>query len=291
MNTPTTLVATLGGAYSYSHLATIQWAEKQKRTTGITYKVVLVQSIGEAFALLVERKVNYAILPNENSTVSRVADFTRCLSQVGSLGPYAVDQLWLQIRICLMAHKSLKQIGNIECVLGRPEALAQCATSLRNLGLTKTTGASSNASAAELVAIHPEFKSAAIGPEELARHHDLEILAHNIQDDREGNHTQFTVFGYTRSVQTGDDETLMLFSLPNTKGALAKVLCVFWLMGSNVSSIHSITKGKNTGGFIYEFQIQFAGHEKDRRVRLALWLLRRFFAKNVRVIGSFPASR
>jgi|GEM_PF-1569413 len=284
-------VATLGGAFSYSHLATLQWVEKLTRMTGIQCEIVLTKTIGEAFNLLVERKVDYAILPNENSTVSRVADFTRCLAQVNSLGPYAIDQLWLQIRICLMAHASLHHRSDIKQVLGRDEALRQCSESLKTLGLIQTTSASSNASAAQLVTDHPDFKNAAIGPQELALHHGLRILAHNIQDDKDGNWTQFTVFGYSQTEPTGNDETMMLFEVANVKGALWKVLTVLKLIGSNMSSIHSIPRGKNENGFVYGFQIQFSGHVKNRRIKLGLWLIRRFCATNVRVIGSFPASK
>ena len=289
--TLTARIATLGGAFSYSYLATFQWAEKLKTTTGIKCEIILTKTIAEAFNLLVERKVDYAILPNENSTVSRVTDFTRCLSQINSLGPYAIDQLWLQIRICLMAHASTHHRSDVKQVLGRDEALRQCSESLRTLGLTQTTSTSSNASAAQLVADHPDFKNAAIGPQELAQHHGLRILAHNIQDDKDGNWTQFTVFGYSQTPPTGNDETMMLFEVANKRGALWKVLTVLKLIGSNMSSIHSIPRGKNEAGFVYEFQIQFSGHIKNWRVKLGLWLIRRFCATNVRVIGSFPTSK
>jgi prephenate dehydratase len=290
--TMTALIATLGGAYSYSHLAAQKWAEKHTQLTGVKCEIILTQTIGEAFTMLTERKVDFAILPNENSTVSRVADFTRCLAQINSLGPYAIDQLWLQIRICLMAHPSLHFFSDVEQVLGRDEALRQCSESLRTLGLTKITSMSSNAAAAQLVADHPDFKNAAIGPQELAQHHSLRILAHNIQDDKRGNWTQFTVFGYSQTEPTGNDETLMLFEVENIRRAHWWVATVLvWLGNANLSSTHSINKGRNDKGFVYEFQVQFSGHVKDRRIRLALWLIRRFFATNVRVIGSFPASK
>ncbi len=290
--TLTARIATLGGAFSYSHLAALQWAEKHARFTGVKCEIVLTDTIGDAFNMLTERKVDFAILPNENSTVSRVADFTRCLAQINSLGPYAIDQLWLQIRICLMAHPSINFRNDVIQVLGRDEALRQCSESLRTLGLTKTSSMSSNAAAAQLVLEHPDFKNAAIGPKELAEHHGLRILAHNIQDDKDGNWTQFTVFGYSQTKPTGNDETLMLFEVKNVRGAHWWVETVLvWIGGSNLSSMHSIPKGKNADGFVYEFQVQLSGHVRDRRIRLALWLIRRFFATNVRVIGSFPASK
>lgn len=290
--TSTARIATLGGAFSYSHLAALQWAERHTRLTGVKCEIVLTDTIGDAFNMLTERKVDFAILPNENSTVSRVADFTRCLAQISSLGPYAIGQLWLQIRICLMAHPSIHFRSDVMQVLGRDEALRQCSESLRTLGLTKTTSMSSNAAAAQLVLEHPDFRNAAIGPQELAQHHSLRILAHNIQDDKDGNWTQFTVFGYSQAWPTGDDETLILFEVKNVRRAHWWVETVLvWIGGSNLSSMHSIPKGKNADGFVYEFQVQFSGHIKDRRIKLALWLIRRFFATNVRVIGSFPASK
>ncbi|TAK58153.1 hypothetical protein EPO17_00260 [Patescibacteria group bacterium] len=285
------LIATLGGPYSYSHLAALKWAKKHTEKTGVKCEIILTDTIGDAFALLLERKVDFAILPNENSTVSRVTDFTRCLTQIKALGPYAVDQLWLQIRICLMVPQGMPHGITIKHVLGREEALRQCSGSLKTMGLTKTTSTTSNASAAELVVAHPEFQNAAIGPEELAHHHGMWILASNIQDDKDGNWTQFTVFGYSQTAPTGNDEMMMLFKVANVKGALWKVLTVLKLVGSNMSSIHSIPQGKNDEGFVYEFQVQFSGHVRDRRIKLALWLIRRFCATNVRVIGSFPASR
>ncbi|MBR2635287.1 MAG: chorismate mutase [Clostridia bacterium] len=175
-----------------------------------------------------------AVLPLENSTngdVGTVMD----LAFFGSLyinGIYDVE-----IVQNLLAKKGVS-FGQIKTVISHPQALGQCARFLKQEGL-EAREAVNTATAAKAVAESEDESLAAIGSEAAAKEYGLEILRSHIQE-KGGNTTRFAVFSRIRKEKAeGDQKFVMLFTVKNEAGALAKAISAIGTYGFNLRAIKS----------------------------------------------------
>lgn len=163
-----------------------------------------------------------------------------------------------------------------------PQAWGQCETFIsRYFNGIEKQDVSSTSKAAEIVAQEATNSGAAIASKFAAEHHNLSILARNIEDDSE-NTTRFLLFrnkkaGSTaicgqESTQpgrdTGDEEeagkkpkrkTLISFMIDhNSPGALADALVIFKKHGMNLTTINSRPGGIKPWQYIFFVECQ--GH-------------------------------
>jgi len=128
---------------------------------------------------------------------------------------------------------------------------------------------------------------AAVAPPTITEHHDLDVLATEIGDNRNAV-TRFVLVSRTVPVPpaTGADKTSLIVELPEDgAGALVDMLEQFATRGINLSLIQSRPIGDALGR--YRFVIDLEGHVLDERVADALLGLKRF-SPNVIFLGSYP---
>ena len=82
----------------------------------------------------------------------------------------------------------------------------------------------STSTAAQLARDKPG--AGAVASRQAAVEYDLQIVAENIQNNRE-NVTRFAVIGDEASPRTGEDRTALLLQIPHKPGALADSLMAF----------------------------------------------------------------
>jgi len=124
-------------------------------------------------------------------------------------------------------------------IISHPQALAQCDSYIRNLGVVKEA-AYDTAGSAKLIADGKLVGVAAICSEIAARHYGLEILDEGIEDD-DGNFTRFLLLrnAPVRIPLGIKCKTSIVFSLENQAGALFKALSVFALRDIDLAKIES----------------------------------------------------
>jgi prephenate dehydratase len=119
---------------------------------------------------------------------------------------------------------------------------------------------------------------------------DMEILAENIQDDK-NNTTRFLVLSSEprKSMSKGGAvKSSIVFSMKNIPGALFRSLAVFSLRDIDLYKIESRpTYGQ---GFHYLFYLDFEGHAKSEAQRNALNHLREM-TTFYRFLGSYPSGK
>ncbi|MDR7330476.1 prephenate dehydratase [Corynebacterium guangdongense] len=146
--------------------------------------------------------------------------------------------------------------------------------------------ASSNAAAAQLVA---EGKAdVAAAPGRAAEIFGLETVATGIADTV-GARTRFVVVGKpdVPPARTGNDTTLIVFTLPNTPGSLVHALQDFAQRGVSMSWIASRPNPGHYG--TYRFYVDLDGHIDDIPLAEALravWLR----VDDITFLGSWPAT-
>jgi len=103
----------------------------------------------------------------------------------------------------------------------------------------------------------------AIGSEKTAEVYNLNILKHNINDDK-SNQTRFVLIGDFETEGSGNDRTSLAFSTKNEPGALLKILNIFMENNINLSYISSRPAKNKFGEYI--FIVNFEGHYKNKKL-------------------------
>lgn len=149
-------------------------------------------------------------------------------------------EVYLRIRQNLLALPGTR-LEDISEVHSHPVALAQCTAFLQQRRHWKVYESPDTAYSARAVAQGGLRHIAAIGAGMAATHYGLEILAPEIETDKE-NYTRFLVIEPGRSATTGKQgaKCSVVFALPHKTGALHLVLDVIASMQANLTKIQSI---------------------------------------------------
>ena len=178
-----------------------------------------------------------AILPVENSFAGDVGGvMDLCFS--GTL--YINLMLELDVSQNLLGIPGANASG-IKKVVSHPQALAQCARYITDRGL-ESEELANTAIAAKFVADSADPSLGAIASRETAELYGLEILERNINSSV-ANSTRFAVFSRAlnsaSAPETDGEHFILVFTVRNEAGALAKILNVIGSHGFNMSSLHS----------------------------------------------------
>jgi chorismate mutase/prephenate dehydratase len=265
-------VAYLGPAYSFTHLAAIE-----RFGTAVDY--IPVSSIAAVFEEVNRGQADYGLVPIENSTDGRVVDtldmFTRLPLKICA-------EVQLSIHHNLLARCPRSEIVEI---YSKPQALSQCREWLqRNMPQARLIEVTSTSTAAQLARDKPG--TGAIASRQAAVVYDLQIVAENIQDNKQ-NVTRFAVIGEEDSKPTRNDKTAILLQIPHKPGSLADALVVFKQNKINLTWIESFPlKAPEVG---YLFFLDFEGHASEPRIKRALAELQEK-AVRLEILGSYPRS-
>lgn len=190
-----------------------------------------------AYTSVVEGECDCAVLPIENSTAGEVASVMDMMFS----GPLYVTGIYdLSVTHHLMAVPGTS-ISDIEEVISHPQALAQCAPYIRKHGFRERKF-ENTALAAKFVREQNSHRLAAIASEETASLYGLVILDKNINETNI-NTTRFAVLAraaVTDGTAAGKDRhSILMFTVGNEAGSLAKAINVIGKYGFNMQCLRS----------------------------------------------------
>lgn len=188
-----------------------------------------------AYSAVETGECDAVVLPVENSYNGEVGQVTDLLFS-GSLYVNSMTELAVchDLLVCPGAKRE-----DIREVVSHPQALAQCAKFIHDRGY-KTREYENTALAAKYVAEKGDPTVAAIASEEAADIFSLEVIDRNINESR-ANTTRFAVLTRSDNRPIGGDGvySVLLFTVRNEAGALAKALDVIGLYGFNMRTLRS----------------------------------------------------
>lgn len=247
-----------------------------------------VNNVGEALADVVSGRSTATMIAIENSVEGGVSATQDALATVPGLR--IVGEYLVQVDFVLVARPGTT-LDQVRVVNAHPVAYAQTHLWLEATlpGHGHLPATSNVAAAADLLAAPAGAgrADAAVAPPTITEHHDLDVLATEIGDNRNAV-TRFVLVSRTVPVPpaTGADKTSLIVELPEDgAGALVDMLEQFATRGINLSLIQSRPIGDALGR--YRFVIDLEGHVLDERVADALLGLKRF-SPNVIFLGSYP---
>lgn len=264
------------------------------------------------FRAVAAMEVDYACLPVENSLGGSIHenydlmfryDLTICAEHE------------FRVQHCILAKEGVDLTG-IKFAISHPQALAQCDNYLRGLGIKPipmydTAGSAKMISEDDLPEGMTPENTCAIASDLAGTTYGLSCLAKGVEDD-DSNFTRFLLLGrkgivnyLTKSIPA---KTSVVFTLPNTAGALYKALACFSLRDIDFSKIESrptsaallnylkFRRDRNGESkldksslprFRYCFYLDFLSSTNDANTDNALTHLKEQ-ADFVRVLGSYP---
>jgi chorismate mutase/prephenate dehydratase len=267
-----TRVAYLGPQYSFTHFAALE-------RFGKGADLIPVSTIASVFEEVNRGHADFGLVPIENSTDGRVVDtldmFTRLPLRI-------CGEVLISVHHNLMSRCPRSEITEI---YSKPQALSQCRDWLaRNMPSARLIEVTSTSAAAQLARDKPG--AAAVASRQAAVEYDLQIVAENIEDNKD-NVTRFAVIGDYQQKPTGSDRTALLLQIPHEPGSLSDALTIFKKNKLNLTWIESFPlRGEEAG---YLFFLDFEGHEDDPKVRKTLKELEKQ-AVRLEILGTYPRS-
>jgi len=248
------------------------------------YEAVPCATFEEAFEAIKTGACQLGMIPIENSIAGRVADVHHLLP---ASGLKIIGERFKPIRFQLMANKGVT-LSQVKTAVSMPIALSQCRHSLKKLGLAHES-AGDTAGAAKALALKPDPTRAAVAPALAAEIYGLDILARDIEDER-NNTTRFLVMTADANPEpppfTHRCVTSFVFKVRNLPAALYKALGGFATNGVNMTKLESYMEG---GAFTATFfYAEVDGRPEDRPLALAFDELK-FFSDKFEILGVYPA--
>ena len=271
------LIAIQGEKGSFSDIAA-------KSYFGINIKVSTSFSFSDVFHKVKNKKVNYGIVPIENSLYGSVIDSLDLL-QKNSL--YIVGEINLQISHFLISNKRYK-LSQIKIIYSHPQALGQCSIFLDSIPKVKIIPNYDTAGSAKMLNKYQDEISAAIASREAAKIYGLKIVRSNIQNKKK-NYTRFLIIAQSpHRGKLNNPKTSISIELKSIPGALFKALSVFALRDIDLLKIES--RPLPDKPFQYLFYIDFVGDLKDGKIKLAIDHLKEI-SSEIKSFGTYETGK
>ncbi len=190
-----------------------------------------------AYGAVEKGECDYAVLPIENSFAGDVGTVMDLMFS-GSL--YVNRMLELPVEHCLLGAAGATK-ESVKRVFSHPQALNQCAGYIAKNGFEEVEFPNT-AVAARSVAERGDVSIAAIASEETAAIYGLTVLERRI-NSAANNTTRFAVFSRVksdgRSKSKMGEHFILVFTVKNEAGALAKTLDIIGAHGYNMRTLRS----------------------------------------------------
>ncbi len=246
-------------------------------------ELISFKSFKEAYDAVVEKKCDAAVLPIENSYAGEV-------SQVSDLmfsGDLIVEDVYgLAITQNLLGIPGAKK-SDIKKVISHPTALEQCENYIYENNF-EPEGAVNTARAAYRVAKMNSKEVAAIASEETAALYGLEVIEKDINESKD-NTTRFAVFinkedEKPESKAEKKNAFILLFTVPNIAGGLAKAINIIGDYGFNMHILRS--RPMKSIAWNYYFYVEAEGditneYGREMIARLSFW------CDTVKIVGRY----
>ena len=246
-----------------------------------TARKIAYKSFSEAYQAVVDGECDAAVLPFENSSNGEVGEVTDLMFS-GSLYVNAVTELAIDQDLLGVEGAA---ISDIKEVVSHPQALGQCADYIRDHGFLATEY-SNTAAAARMVHEKNDKSVAAIASAEAAEIFGLKVIERNINTQR-SNTTRFAVFTRAQDkhkVREMGVHTMLLFTVRNEAGALAKAIEIIGKHGFNMRALRS--RPMKDLLWQYYFYVEAEGNINTDDGQVMMTELRKY-CDRLRAVGTF----
>lgn len=241
---------------SYSEQALIEYF-------GDKVETYPVKDFEDVFKELKNGKINYGVLPIENSSTGAITEVYDLLRKYGL---YIVGNICLKVNHNLMGVKGTRY-EDITEIYSHPQAFQQCSEFLNNNNDWVLIPYHNTAISAEFIKNENSKHMAAIGSKKAAEVYGLEIIKENINNN-DNNYTRFIIIGNNLETNKDNNAISIVFTSPNKAGALYDSLGIFKEYNLNMIRIES--RPIIGTPWEYFFYIDIEGDINNKKVKEAL---------------------
>ncbi len=256
--------------------------EAIRRHFGPEVETLPCESFADIFQAIQRGRATHGMLPVENALAGTVARAYELLIE----HDFRVQaEVLLPIEHTLLAPEGTA-LEDVQRVKSHPQALAQCAETLRKRGW-EPVATYDTAGAARELAENPEPHTAVIASALAGELYGLAQLDSRVEDTPGNNSTRFFVIGGDDAPRRDPSKTSLVFAVRHRPRALYDCLGAFALRNINLTKIES--RPMRGRPWQHWFSLDFEGHWRDPAAEAALVdLLRQ--ASMVKMLGSYPAA-
>jgi prephenate dehydratase len=233
----------------------------------------------EVFELVMQDKVEFGVVPVENSQAGSIND-TYDLLLTYPLNIFA--EVILRVSHYLMALPGEK-LEDIRTIYSHPQALAQCADFLGRLN-AEIMPSYDTAGSAKMVKEKKLTNCAAIASKRAADIYGLEILAPEIETSA-NNYTKFVAISRQKAKPAQRNKTSLVFGTEHKPGSLYRILGIFATRNINLTKLES--RPSRIKPWEYVFYADFEGHLDGEVYQEAMRELQRE-TTFIKILGSYP---
>lgn len=267
----------LGPIGTYSESAAIAYGKWLQKHQQQEFTLSPQPSIAMALNAVVQNKVDYGVVPVENSLEGTVNVTLDSLWQKENL--QILRGLTIPIVHSLLSYSS--SLKDIKTVYSHPQALGQCQKWLsENLPQVQLVAANSTTEALKL--LEEETSTGAISSDKAAEIYRVPVMCSGI-NDRPENRTRFLIVGTKKSI-VGSYISLAFSLEKNAPGALVKALQIFAERNINLSKIESRPSKRSLGEYIYFIELE--GSLQEAKVRECLVELKEY-TEVLKIFGNY----
>ena len=263
---------------AYSHQAAIRhFSERYSKVDAIGY-----DTFQQAAQAVLEEKVDYALLPIENTTAGSINDTYDIL---GNEKLHIVGEEILKVVHCLMAVEPV-ELSKIRRIMSHPQAIAQCSQFLSKLPRCKVESYLDTAMSAKKVLEDGDLSQAAIAGAHAADLYGLHVIEHDIANQQE-NYTRFVIAAKEPvevDLQIPAKTSLMMVT-SNDEGSLIDCLNILHKHKINMAKLES--RPRLNEPWRYSFYLDIHANIDDPQVSAGLDELNKK-AEELKVLGCYP---
>ncbi len=246
-------VCYFGSEGSYSEEAAIEYfGEDVSRCSAKTFE--------DAFRTLNEGKVDYLVVPIENSSTGTIREVMELLLKYQC---YLVGEEKIAIRHCLLGVPRAT-LNDVKTIYSHEQGILQCGDFLHSLSGVVCEEYYSTALSAKAVADKKDKSCAAIAAKRNAKLLGLEVLAEDINNSSV-NTTRFAIVAKAPEIDKECNKVSIAFTLPHESGQLHRLLACFAQEGLNLLKLESRPIASKP--FEYMFLADYSGNLLDTTVR------------------------
>lgn len=232
----------------------------------------------EAYRAVETGVCDSAVLPIENSFAGEVGQVMDLIFS-GSLYVNGIFELPITQNLLSTQNATISDITD---VVSHPQALSQCAAYIKSHHFNQTEYPNT-ALAAQFVATQNDCHVAAIASAETAAIYGLKVLEHDINSAK-SNTTRFAIFSRVPRDSEKKKKFILVFTVKNETGALAKSIGIIAKHGFNMQSLKS--RSMRSLAWQYYFYIECDGNPYTADGEAMLNELSECCDK-LRIVGSF----
>jgi len=248
------------------------------------HETIACKTFDEVFSIASKNSDVRAIIPESNKTTGNIG--IEYLIFKYRLNIYAEHFFPIHHHLLGLPGTNIQDIKNI---FSHAQGLSQCSAFIKKNNFIENVRADT-AGSARMISIEKNRSNGAIASKESAKIYNLDILASNIEDEKE-NVTRFLIMGKTILQPDFKNQkyiTSFLFKLKSKPAALYSALAGFAIQGVNLTKLQSYPEKNSFTS--YFFLCDLEGHIEDSKVQKSLEELG-LHCEDFHVLGVFNSDK